>query len=109
RDRIFGALSRSRIELAEDLLAEARVPRHPDRIDDDVVRLPGALRQVVLGVDNLSRSARRPRRGFERILPLRTRAQIDRREVLGLTPPRGRALLGRVGPAADPRRRQFLD
>ena len=55
---ILGDLRRPRIELAEDLLAEARVPRHPCGIDDHVVRLPRAARQVVLGVDDARR--RRP-------------------------------------------------
>ena len=36
----LGDRAGSRIELAEDLLAEARVPRDAARVDDDVVRLP---------------------------------------------------------------------
>ena len=57
RDRVLGDLAGLRIELAEDLFAEARVPRHALRIDDHVVRLARALRQVVLGVDDLRRLA----------------------------------------------------
>ena len=99
----------SRIELAEDLLAEAGVPRDAGRVDDDVVRLPGLVRQVVLGIDDLRRLPRRPRRRLERIAPLRSGAQIERRQVLGLPAPRRAALFGGLRTGSDARRRQFLD
>jgi hypothetical protein len=66
RNLVLGDLRRLRIELAEDLLAEARIPRHPRRVDDDVVRLARAFRQVVLGVDDARRLAGRPRQRRER-------------------------------------------
>src|SRR5262249_2669309 len=84
----------SRIELAEDLLAKAGVPGDAARVDDDVVRLAGLVRQVVLGIDDLRRLPRRSRRCLERIAPLGSGAQIERRQVLGLAAPGPGALLG---------------
>ena len=89
-------LAGSRIELAEDLLAEAGVPRDAARVDDHVVRLPRSLRQIVLGVDDLRRLARRPRQRLERVAPLRSGAQIDRRQILGLRRHAALPLLGRI-------------
>jgi hypothetical protein len=94
---------------AEDLFAEARVPRQPLGVDDHVVRLARALRQVVLRVDDLRRPPFRPRQRFQRVRPFGSRAQVDRRQVLRLTTPSGAALLGRFLAAADPWRRQLLD
>src|SRR4029079_10533770 len=69
RDLVLDHLSRARVELAEDLFAEACVPRRAGGIDDDVVRLPRALRQVVLRVDDLRRRAGRQREGPHRRRP----------------------------------------
>src|SRR5215831_9631829 len=59
-----------RIELTEDLLAEARVPRDALRIDNHVVRLPCLRRQVVFGVDDLRRFAFRTRKRLEFVIPM---------------------------------------
>ena len=73
------------------------------------MRLSCPLRQIVLGVDHLRCLARGPRQRLELITPFRRLAQVDRREIAGLTPPGRLLLLGRHRTAADPRRRQFLN
>ena len=109
RHRIFLDGSRPRIEPADDLLAEARVPCKPLRIDDDVVRLPGALGQVVLGINHFGRFTARPRQRLQRVAPFRSGAQVEPREVVGLAAPGRLLLLWRLRAGADPRRRELLN
>ena len=81
--RIFRVLAGLRIELAESLLAEIRVPGDAVRIDHHVVRLDGRARQVPLGDDDAGRAPGRARQGLERELPGVALVQIDGGEVFG--------------------------
>ena len=47
--RDFRVLTGLRIEAAEELLAEIRVPDHATAIENDVMRLDGRARQIVFG------------------------------------------------------------
>src|SRR2546427_10960717 len=79
-DRILRDLARLRVELSEELIAEIRIPGHPGRVDDHVVRLGQLPRQVVFRDDDARRPSVRPRERLERILPRFARAQIDARQ-----------------------------
>src|SRR5207302_4313518 len=72
------------IEPTQHLLAEIRVPNHAVPIDDDVVRLAGALRQRVFGDDGARAAAADARQGLQLVLPARPLAEIDAGEELGL-------------------------
>ena len=79
---VFGVLARLRIDLAQELLAEIRVPGLA--VDDDhVMRLDGRARQVIFRDDHIGAATFYPRQGLELELVLRARAQIDRGEILG--------------------------
>ncbi len=93
----------------ENLFAEARVPREAARVDDHVVRLPGALRQVVFGVDHLRRPAFRARVRLEGITPVIALAQVDRAQILRLPLPSRLPLFERILAAADARRDKLLN
>ena len=108
RDRVLGDVSRLGIELAEDLFAEARVPRQPLGVDDHVVRLARALRQVVLGVDDLRRPPFRPRLRFQRVASTRPPLRLSVVRYSAWRRHAGAALRGRFLAAADPRRGQLL-
>ncbi len=76
----FGDFAGLRIESAEVLLAEVRVPGHAVLIDDHVMGLDGFARQVVFRIDHAGGAAARTGHGLEREAPLRLRAQIDGRQ-----------------------------
>ena len=82
-DGKFRDLARLRIEAAEVLLAEARIPGDALGIDDDVVRRDRLARQVVFGVDDARRAARGARKRLELVAPLLRGAAVDRGEILG--------------------------
>ena len=82
RDGKFRDLAAARIELAEVLLAEARIPGDAVRIDDHVMRLDRFARQIVFGDDDARALALRARQGLQRIGP-RTAAEIDRAQIVG--------------------------
>src|SRR5262249_43158541 len=79
RHRELGDLARARVELAQRLLAEVRVPGDTVSVHDDVVRLDGRPRQVVLGDDDARSASRRAGQRLQRVLPARRRALIWRR------------------------------
>ena len=82
-DGEFRDLARLRIEPAEVLLAEARIPGDALFVDDDVVRRDRLARQVVFGVDHARRAAARARERLQLVAPLLRGAAVDRGEVLG--------------------------
>ena len=79
---VFGVLARFRIELAQELLAEVRVPGFAVH-DDHVVRLDGRARQIVFRNDDVGAATLDPRQGLELELVLHARAQIDGGKILG--------------------------
>ena len=70
RHRIFLDRAGLRIETAEELLAEARVPDDAVGIDDDVVRLDRWPPEIVFGVNHARGPAGGARQGRERKRPL---------------------------------------
>ena len=83
RDRILRDLAGLRVHLAEEHLAEIRVPDGALVIEHDIVRLDQLIRQVVLGDDDVGRFAGEPRQRLERPAPRVLLAQIDAGEPLG--------------------------
>ncbi len=81
---ILGEFERLRVELGDEQLAEIRIPDRALGVDEDVVRLGGRARQIVLGDDDARRTPGGTRQGFERVLPLRDLAEVDAGEVFGL-------------------------
>src|SRR5262249_60773947 len=81
---ILGEFERLRIELGDEQLAEIGIPDRALRVDDDVVRLGGRARQIVLGDDDAGRTPGGTRQGFERIFPLSDLAGVDAGEVFSL-------------------------
>jgi len=70
------------IDLAQELLAEIRVPGLAVH-DDHVVRLDGGARQIVFRNDDVGAATLDPRQGLELELVFHARAQIDFGEILG--------------------------
>ena len=84
RHRIFLDLAGLRIEPAEELLAEARVPGDAVLIEHDVVRRDGFAREVILGVDHARGAALGTRQHLQVERPLRlAAAEIDGAEKFG--------------------------
>ena len=83
RDRILRHLAGLRIHLAEEHLAEIRVPDVALVIEHHVVRLDQRIRQIVFGDDDMGGFAGEPRQGLERIVPGVLLAQIDAGEPFG--------------------------
>ena len=82
RHGVFGMLAGLGIDLAQELLAEIRVPGLAVH-DDHVVRLDGGARQIVFRNDDVGAATLDPRQGLELELVFHARAQIDGGEILG--------------------------
>ena len=83
RNGIFLVRAGLRVEPAQELLAEARVPGDAVGIDDHVVRLDGLAPEVILGDDDAGGAALGTRQRLELVLPLRAGAQVDAAEEVG--------------------------
>ena len=72
-----------RVEPAEELLAEARIPGDAVSIDDHVMRLDGLAPEIVFGDDDAGGAALGTRQRLELVFPLRRGTQIDAGEEIG--------------------------
>ena len=87
------------IELADELMAEVRVPDHAILIHDDVMGLRVFARQVVFGDDDVGRAAGQARERLERKFHRLRVAEIHAGEIVGhllLDRPRHRRTVGIV-------------
>src|SRR5262245_31063041 len=93
----FSELERLRVELGDEQFAEIRIPDHALRVDDDVVRLGGRARHIVLGDDDAGRTPAGTRQGFERVFALRDVAVLEAGAVFSVfAESRGTALARRI-------------
>ena len=83
RECVIGHLAGRRIELADELMSEIRVPGMPVGRHDGVVRHRLRTRQIVGGDDDMRGAALRARQRLERIAPVRPLAEIDAGEIFG--------------------------
>ena len=107
-NRPLGRLAGLRIEPAENLLPERGVPHHALRVDDHVVRLARAGRQIVFGVDDARGTILRTRQRLEGVAPLSSRTEVEGAQVFALATPGLLLPLGVHSTAADARRRRSL-
>ena len=83
RYRVIGDLAGRRVQFADELMAEIRVPDHAVGIHDDIVRLRVFARQVVFGDDDAGRAALQPRQRLEREVQGLRVAQVNAGEIVG--------------------------